>query len=114
MQLYDLPNADNAHLVLKSGSSSKESRRQQVLATHTVILLCGDNLSDFDALYDNKPSVQNRAETTRRLMQQFGNRYIVLPNPSYGDFEGAWYNFNYKITPAQKDSVIKANLKLDN
>lgn len=114
LQLYNLPNADDSHLMLKSGSSSKESRRQQVLATHTIILLCGDNLSDFDALYDNKPTVQNRAESTQKLKQEFGNRYIVLPNPSYGDFESAWYNFNYKLTPAQKDSVIKANLKLDN
>src|ERR1700761_1613655 len=114
LQLYGLPDADNEHLVLKSGASSKESRRQQVLATHTIVLLCGDNLSDFDALYDNKPSTQSRAETTQKLMQQFGNRYIVLPNPSYGDFESAWYNFNYKLTPAQKDSVIKANLKVEN
>jgi len=114
LELYNLPNADNGHLVLKSGPSSKENRRQQVLATHTIILLCGDNLPDFDALYDNMPTVQNRAETTQRLMQEFGHRYIVLPNPSYGDFESAWYNFNYKLTPAQKDSIIKANLKLDN
>jgi len=114
LQLYNLPNADNEHLVLKTGSSSKESRRQQVLATHTIVLLCGDNLSDFDALYDNKPSTQSRVEATHKLMQQFGCQYIVLPNPSYGDFESAWYNFNYKLTPAQKDSIIKANLKVEN
>ncbi len=115
LQLYSLPNADNAHLVLKTGSSSsKESRRQQVLSTHTIILLCGDNFSDFDALYDNKPTLQGRAEVTQKLKQEFGSRYIVLPNPSYGDFEAAWYNFNYKLTQAQKDSIIKANLKLDN
>jgi 5'-nucleotidase (lipoprotein e(P4) family) len=110
---YNFPNADDGHLLLKGSSSSKESRRQNVLKTHDIILLCGDNLADFDALYDNKPSVQNRAEATEKLMQQFGNRYIVLPNPSYGDFEGAWFNFNYKLSPAQKDSVIKSNIKMD-
>jgi 5'-nucleotidase (lipoprotein e(P4) family) len=115
LQLYNMPNADNGHLLLKPGqSSSKEIRRRQVLATHTIILLCGDNLADFDALYDNKPSTQSRAETTQKLKQEFGNRYIVLPNPSYGDFESAWYNFNYKLNPAQKDSIIKANLKVEN
>lgn len=114
LRLYNLPNADDAHLLLRSGSSSKESRRRQVLATHTVILLCGDNLSDFDAWYDNKPSTQSRAETTQKLKNEFGSHYIVLPNPSYGDFESAWYNFNYKLTPAQKDSVIKADLKTEN
>lgn len=114
LQRFGLPNADNGHLILKSGLSSKESRRQQVLATHTIILLCGDNLADFDVLYDNKPSTASRDKTTQSLQKEFGSRYIVLPNPSYGDFEGAWYNYNYKLSRAQKDSVIKANLKLEN
>jgi 5'-nucleotidase (lipoprotein e(P4) family) len=113
LQMYGLPNADNEHLILKTTSSSKESRRRQVLDKYNIVLLCGDNLPDFDALYDNHPSEQNRDAVTRKLMQQFGSRYIIIPNPSYGDFEGATFNFNYKLTPAQKDSVIKAHLKID-
>jgi 5'-nucleotidase (lipoprotein e(P4) family) len=112
LQLYRLPNVDDAHLLTRQMGSSKESRRQNVMQTHNVILLCGDNLADFDAMYDNKPTTQNRAETTRKLIQEFGSRYIVLPNPSYGDFESALFNFNYKLSTAQKDSVIKANLKV--
>lgn len=114
LALYNMPDADNAHLLLKQSTSSKESRRRQVSQTHTIILFCGDNLADMDALYDNKPSVLNRTKATQQLMQQFGDKYIVLPNPAYGDFESAWYNFNYKLTPAQKDSIIKANLKTEN
>ena len=114
LQLYGLPNVDDAHLLLKQGkSSSKESRRQNVLQTHTVILLCGDNLPDFDALYDNNPSAQNRAETTQKLMHEFGSRYIIIPNPTYGDWEGALFHFNYKLTNAQKDSIIKTQLKTE-
>ncbi|SDT55146.1 5'-nucleotidase, lipoprotein e(P4) family [Mucilaginibacter mallensis] len=114
LQLYNLPNADDAHLILRPGhNSSKESRRQDVLKTHTVILLCGDNLADFDALYDNKPTLQSRQDATNKLIQEFGTRYIVLPNASYGDWESALFNFNYKLTTAQKDSIIKAQLKLD-
>jgi 5'-nucleotidase (lipoprotein e(P4) family) len=114
LQLYNLPNADDAHLIVRPGhNSSKESRRQAVLQTHTIILLCGDNLADFDALYDNKPTLQSRQEATTKLMQEFGTRYIVLPNASYGDWESALFNFNYKLTTAQKDSIIKAQLKLD-
>lgn len=114
LALYGLPNADNEHVLFKPAeSSSKEGRRKKVLEDHTILLLCGDNLADFDMLYDNKPSTQSRAEATQKLMQEFGSRYIVLPNASYGDFEGAWFNFNYKLSPAQKDSVIKAELKID-
>jgi predicted secreted acid phosphatase len=64
-------------------------------------------------LYDNHPSEESRAATTRKLEKEFGSRYIVIPNPSYGDFEGALFRFNYKLTNAQKDSVIKANIKTD-
>jgi 5'-nucleotidase (lipoprotein e(P4) family) len=113
LALYGLPNDDDAHLIMRHTGSSKESRRQDVLKTHNVILLCGDNLADFDALYDNKPSEQSRTEATRQLIQQFGSRYIVLPNPEYGDWESSLFNFNYKLTNAQKDSVIKSQLKLD-
>ncbi|GAA4330110.1 5'-nucleotidase, lipoprotein e(P4) family [Mucilaginibacter gynuensis] len=115
LRLYNLPNADNAHLQLKQGASSKEARRNEVLKTHQIVLLCGDNLPDFDVLYDNHKenpiTEQNRDEVTAKLLKDFGSRYIVLPNPSYGDWEGALYQFNYGLKPAQKDSVIKAKLK---
>jgi 5'-nucleotidase (lipoprotein e(P4) family) len=113
LQLYNLPSADNAHLLLKQGSSSKESRRLQVLSNYNIVLLCGDNLADFDKLYDNHPSEPSRNTTTIQLTGQFGNKYIVLPNPSYGDWEGALFNFNYKLSPGQRDSIIKAKLKFD-
>lgn len=110
---YHLPNADNAHLILKTTTSSKESRRQDVLKKYNLVLLCGDNLADFTALYDNHPSEADRTTTTQKLMHDFGNKYIVLPNPSYGDWEGALFQFNYKLSPAQKDSVIRSVMKVD-
>jgi len=113
LQLYGMPNADEGHLLLRDKASSKESRRQSVLSTYNIVLLCGDNLPDFDLLYDNKPSEQSRMATTEKLKKEFGNRYIVIPNPSYGDWEGALLNFNYKLTNAQKDSVMRAKLKVD-
>jgi predicted secreted acid phosphatase len=77
------------------------------------VLLCGDNLPDFDMLYDNKPTEQNRQAVTEQLKKEFGSKYIVIPNPSYGDFEGALFNYNYKLTGAQKDSIIRAKVKVD-
>lgn len=113
LQLYGLPNADDAHLQLKTGTSSKEARRLNVLKTHNILLLCGDNLPDFDILYDNHPTEESRAATTQKLEKEFGSRYIIIPNPSYGDFEGALFGFNYKLTNAQKDSIIRAKIKTD-
>jgi len=33
----------------------------------------------------------------------FGSKFIVLPNAMYGDWEGALYNYQYNLTPQQKD-----------
>jgi 5'-nucleotidase (lipoprotein e(P4) family) len=113
LQRYGLPNTNDEHLFLKNGNSSKESRRLEVLKTHNVLLLCGDNLPDFDLLYDNHPTEESRIAATQRLRKEFGNKFIVLPNPSYGDFEGALFQYNYKLSPAQKDSIIRAKIKAD-
>jgi 5'-nucleotidase (lipoprotein e(P4) family) len=113
LKLYHLPYADEAHIILRQTVSSKEARRQQVLKKYDIVLLCGDNLPDFDVLYDNKPLQDTRNAITEKLKKQFGSKYIVIPNPSYGDFEGAFFNFNNKLTPAQKDSVIRSIIKLD-
>jgi len=112
LKLYHLPYADKEHIILKQNTSSKEYRRQAVLKKYNIVLLCGDNLPDFDLLYDNKPSEENRMAVTEKLKQQFGSRYIVIPNPSYGDFENAIFKYNYKLSGAQKDSVIQSLIKI--
>ena len=111
LKRYGFPNADNEHLLLKAKSSSKEERREKVAATHEIVLLLGDNLPDFSALYDNKKSTKERASITVENAALFGKKFIVLPNPNYGDWEGALYNYTSGFTPAQKDSAIKGNLK---
>lgn len=110
LQRYNLPNADNTHLLLRQKTSSKENRRQEVLKKHQIILLCGDNLPDFDMLYDNHPPEANRKAITEKLRKEFGSKYIIIPNISYGDWEGAIFDNKSKLTNAQKDSVIKAKL----
>ncbi|MFD0765533.1 5'-nucleotidase, lipoprotein e(P4) family [Mucilaginibacter lutimaris] len=113
LQRYNMPNTDNEHVLLRQNTSSKESRRQQVLKNYNIVLLCGDNLPDFDASYDNKPNEPNRQAATEKLKREYGNKYIVIPNPSYGDFEGALFNYNYKLSGAQKDSIIRTKVKAD-
>ena len=110
LQKFNFPNADNAHLFVRQNTSSKEARRQQVMADHDVVLLLGDNLADFSSLYDNRKPMEERLKATQELSAQFGNRFIVLPNPIYGDWESAMYQYK-SLTPAQKDSAVKNLLK---
>lgn len=110
LQRYGFPYADEEHLVLKQTTSSKETRRQKVATTHTIVLLLGDNLADFSALFDKKTE-EERLHTVQQNADLFGSKFIVLPNANYGDWEGAFYHYNYQLTPAQKDSIIRAGLK---
>lgn len=110
LQRFKLPFADSSHLLLRQFSSSKESRRQSVMANHEVILLMGDNLADFSSLFDKKTPAQRNASTDL-IMPEFGKRFVVFPNPNYGDWESSLFNYNYSLTPGQKDSIVRDALK---
>jgi 5'-nucleotidase (lipoprotein e(P4) family) len=109
LQKFNFPNADNSHLFVRQNSSSKETRRLQVMADHDVVLLLGDNLSDFSSLWDKK-NVDERLQNVQQQAAMFGNKFIVLPNPVYGDWESAMYQYK-SLTAAQKDSSVKSWLK---
>ncbi|UAY51076.1 5'-nucleotidase, lipoprotein e(P4) family [Ferruginibacter albus] len=111
LQQFGLPDADSAHLLLKQSSSSKETRRLQVMKDYEVVLLMGDNLSDFSALFDRKTE-EERKQNVDASVTEFGKKFIVFPNANYGDWEGALYKYNYKLTQQQKDSVMKSVLKI--
>ena len=106
----DFPDAVNEQLILKGPVSSKETRRQAIAEKYQIIMLLGDNLSDFSSLFDKKPS-DERLKNTSLSAAEFGKRFIVLPNAVYGDWEMSLYNYNYQLTPVKKDSIIKSVLK---
>ncbi|MBX2932370.1 MAG: 5'-nucleotidase, lipoprotein e(P4) family [Chitinophagaceae bacterium] len=110
LKKFNLPYADDTHLILKQNVSSKEQRRQNVLANYEVILFMGDNLADFNMLFDKKTETE-RANNVDLLSSEFGKKFIVLPNANYGDWESALYQYKYNYTQAQKDSIMKAVLK---
>ncbi|OCX52593.1 5'-nucleotidase, lipoprotein e(P4) family [Mucilaginibacter sp. PPCGB 2223] len=110
LQKYGFPNADDAHLLLRGNTPSKEERRRQVMKDNEVIMLLGDNLADFSALFDHK-TVAERLQNTEAEAAQFGNKFIVLPNADYGDWESALYDYKYNLTPEQKEAILKKGLK---
>ena len=110
LQKFNFPNADNEHLLLRSKESSKEERKQSILLTHTIVLFIGDNLNDMNNLFEKK-NPDDRMNVVNSFATEFGNRFIVLPNPVYGDWESSLYHFNNALTAAQKDSVLRASFK---
>ena len=110
LQRFNLPNADDAHLLTRRTSSSKEDRRVDVMQNHELVLLMGDNLADLSALFDKKSEAERKANVDA-LSSEFGRKFIVFPNPNYGDWESSLYKYNYKLTQAQKDSVMRSVLR---
>lgn len=101
------PNASPDFLLLRTQERSKKPRREKLQQQgYEIVLLIGDNLSDFSALYEER--AQNwgfdKVDSTSHL---FGKRYILLPNPMYGDWESAVYLNSYEWSENQKDSLRK-------
>ena len=110
LRKYNFPNADKDHLLMQQTSSGKELRRQQIALTHNIVLLLGDYLADFSDLFYKK-TTEERIANTSALSAEFGNKFIIIPNSVYGDWESAMYKYINNLTPAQKDSVIKIMAK---
>lgn len=110
IQRWGFPDAVTNHLTMKTTTSGKEPRRKAVADSHEIIMLFGDNLSDFSAAFDKQPEgIRNAA--TRDNATMFGTKFIVLPNAMYGDWEGMLYQYQHTLPPATKDSIIISGLK---
>ncbi|WP_158797247.1 5'-nucleotidase, lipoprotein e(P4) family [Pedobacter sp. L105] len=105
LQRFGFPFADETHLVVKTSGSDKEPRRQQVLAKYNILLLCGDNLSDFSNVFYREG--KNVTEEVNKAKLEFGTHFIVLPNPMYGDWEKLLYK------EGKADEQEKARERLD-
>jgi 5'-nucleotidase (lipoprotein e(P4) family) len=79
LQKLPLPDADTAHMLFLLDSSSKETRRQKVMQDYKVIRLLGDNLTDFSTAFEKKP-MEARKQETDQVKDEWGRRFIVLPN----------------------------------
>lgn len=84
-----LPQAGEENILLRKKESSKESRRKSVEAQgFDILMLAGDNLADFSKDFDDN-NIDIRNELAQEQKNQFGKFYIVLPNISYGSWEGS-------------------------
>ena len=104
------PNAVNSNVLLRSESRSKSERRKLVFDNYQVIMLIGDNLSDFSDEFESKIS-NDRSELANKLSDEFGSKLIILPNPNYGDWESNGIYEGKEFSRIEKDSVRKSKIK---
>ncbi|OLO04793.1 5'-nucleotidase, lipoprotein e(P4) family [Salinicola socius] len=111
LQQVGFPDADSEHFLPRSDSSDKTARRQRVAQSHWVVLLMGDNLGDFSAGFDRDTAPARRAAVNAQA-DAFGSRYIVLPNPAYGDWEEAIYGGDWSLSDEQKSRARRNHLEV--
>ncbi|HLA94992.1 MAG TPA: 5'-nucleotidase, lipoprotein e(P4) family, partial [Pyrinomonadaceae bacterium] len=90
----------NDNVMLRTKESSKDARRAAVSAKYRIVMLIGDNLDDFTSAFEHK-TIAERFTETEKARDQFGRRFIVLPNAMYGTWENAIYEYG-RLTEAQK------------
>jgi 5'-nucleotidase (lipoprotein e(P4) family) len=98
------PQADSAHVLLRGTASTKEPRRQEIGNTHRILLLVGDNLADFSDVFE-RATVEERAAAVDRLRSEFGSRFILLPNPIYGDWDRAVLQYRTDLSESEQNTL---------
>lgn len=107
LRAYHFPQAVDEQLLLRTTTSDKTARRAQVSSQYDIVLLLGDNLGDFDHVFDSAHE-DERLQGFKTWRESFGKRFIVLPNPNYGTWEKA---MNGGYPPLnEKDQRLKTAL----
>jgi 5'-nucleotidase (lipoprotein e(P4) family) len=111
------PYASENHLFTKSdtayssgNTSSKAARRAKVAENHEIILLIGDNLNDFSEVFEDRSKNDGRAAVEQNR-EEFGKKFIILPNPIYGAWEKPLYDYRDGLNDKEKTDQLKAKLK---
>ncbi len=109
------PQADAKHMIFKDTSSNKMGRFEQVMKDYDVVVFMGDNTGDLPINSYHK-SQQERNALVDQHKDEFGKRFIVFPNPSYGDWEPALkqddkFGSYWGLTAEQKSELRKKSLR---
>lgn len=85
------PGADRDHVVLQPGPlnflGDKVSQWGRVTGTFEVLLYVGDSLGDMGGAFHDRGDDHGHCLVDERA-DDFGVRYILVPNPMYGSWEG--------------------------
>ena len=109
LKLLGFPQAVESHILLKDDTSNKGIRRDQVAEDHFIVMLIGDNLIDFEDIF-RKKSIEERFSSADKFKDEFGKRFIILPNPMYGEWEKTLYGGTRQIPEKEKEKKMWEHL----
>lgn len=105
-------NVTEETVLLKDKASNKAERFKKIEDMgYEIVMYLGDNLDDFTGDIYGKQNGDRRAFVDSNK-KDFGVKYIVLPNPLYGGFEGGLGVDYFKKTPEEKLKIRRDNFNM--
>ena len=101
LQSLGFPNADSTHILLKDKLSDKTDRRNVVADKVNVLLYIGDNLTDYSESFANRGQDLGK-ELVRTTADTWLYEFVMLPNPTYGEWESAIYDNDFSLPDSVK------------
>ena len=99
-----LPFDESANPLMMKGEngwgSEKTSRRTLIAEEYRIILMAGDQITDFISLEESSVSMDARLQLSSKYEEMWGEKWFMITNPMYGKWEGAIYN---NIFPSAKE-----------
>lgn len=110
LKSLDFPNVDEKHVLLQSSTGNKQPRFDAVAKDYNVVFYMGDNENDLPVgAYG--VSLQQRNSIADKNEDEFGTKFIALPNPVYGDWESAVAANYWGLSAEKKSEARKALLR---
>lgn len=120
LRKLDFPIAEDEQVFLGLGTivsaceqngSDKGCRRELISRKYRVLLQVGDQLGDFVDVVANTP--QGRQQAIEPYLDWVGQRWFVLPNPTYGHWEPALFNNDWSQPATERRRAKEASLRLN-
>jgi len=83
-------------------TSDKTARRNLIAEDYRILLLVGDQLTDFISAEEAYIFHSDRKKIADKYSEMWGNRWFVITNPMYGRWEYSIYN---NTTPSSEDEA---------
>ncbi|MCF7920262.1 MAG: 5'-nucleotidase, lipoprotein e(P4) family [Candidatus Cloacimonetes bacterium] len=107
LQKIKYPQVTEEQVLCKVQESSKEPRRQFIAENYEILLLLGDNLIDFAECFEGS-TMAERESAVQDWQQDFGRRFIILPNMMHGNWLKVLNDFRYDLS---REEALAKRLK---
>ena len=95
----------------EQNGSEKNCRRRLAGQKYRVLMQFGDQLGDFVQVLANAP--KDRGRLAGQYRDWFGDRWWMLPNPSYGSWEPAVFNNDWQQPRPARREAKRGALRTD-